>query len=361
MNEVSSYLERTWLNRFLEASLESSSDVVLVTDSNNFIVQINPTANAILPIPHAQESSSAVSVTWALHHITPMDLREIFVVPEEAERIIAHGCAPISTINLKRRGGGSVPVVLTVVDLLEDFGHTIYIATDLTAQHRMEEIENLETIYHELAVQTKTPLSLALGWLDRLKEQLSEPSLQNMVETSLRQLKKLELTYNRITMYAEGKTHMQFNPTLLDLAEVIDAVRRDLPTSEQALITWPQTGVVTYIQGDLFQLRFCLETILSYLLRFTPKEDHIDLSIKVFDGQVVMTITGWLPRSTFSGDTEMTHALQAAQAIADLAFGEPLIHEIIDTLHGGKFTVLPQEGDITIFEISFATVGRRTS
>lgn len=361
MNEVGTYLERTWLSRFLEASLESSSDAVLVTDSNNRVVQINPTAKAILPIPQAPEASSGVSATWALRHIAPMDLREIFVVPEEADRIIAHGCAPISTINLKRRGGGSVPVVLTVVDLLEDFGHTIYIATDLTAQHRMKDIESLETIYHELAVQTKTPLSLALGWLDRLIARLSEPSLQNMVDISIRQLKKLELTYNRIAMYAAGKTHMQFNPTLLDLAELINAVRSNLPTSEQALISWPQTDVATYIQGDLFQLRFCLETILSYLLRFTPEEDRIDLNTKVFDGQVVMTITGWLPRPTPSGATEMPHALQAAQAIADLAFGEHLLHQIIDTLHGGRFTVLPQGSDVTVFEIRFATVRRSPS
>lgn len=352
MNEVGSFLERTWLSRFLEASLESSSDAVLVTDSNNCVIQINPTAEAILQIPNAPVASSAPPAAGALLHIAPTGLREIFNVPEEADRIIAHGCGPISTIYLKRRGGGSVPVVLTIVDLQEDFGHTIYIATDLTAQQRMKEVQGLKKIYHELVMQTRTPLSLALGWLDRLQGRLSEPSLQDMVDTSVRQLKKLELTYNRIAMYAEGRNHMPFNPTLLDLAEVIDAIRSSLPTSEQESIDWPRTDSDTHIHGDLFQLHFSLETILSYLLRFTPEENHIDMNIEVGDGQVVLTITGWLPRSTPSG-AEMAHSLQAAQTVADLAFGEHLIHQIIVTRHGGSFTMLPQESDIAVFKIGF--------
>ncbi len=350
MNEVGNYLEKTWLSRFLEASLESSSDAVLVTDCNNRIIQVNPTAEAILPIPKITETALASSPSWALQQIAPTDLREIFVVPAEADGIIAHGCAPITNIRLKRRGGGTVPVVLTVVDLLEDFGHTIYLATDLTAQQRMEEIEGLEKIYHELAVQTKTPLSLALGWLDRLKRRLTEPSLQDQVDASLRQLKKLELTYNRIAMYADGMTHMPFNPTLLDLTEVINDVRYVLPISEQDLITWPQIKGDTYIEGDLFQLRFCLETIFSYLLRFTPAEERIELSTKVGDGQVQVTITGRLPRSTPAGGTEKTQTLQAAQVVADLAFGEPLIHQII-IRHGGHFSMLSRKTDSVVFHI----------
>jgi len=246
--------------------------------------------------------------------------------------------------------------VLTVVDLLEDFGHTIYIATDLTAQQRMKEIQSLESIYYELAAQTKTPLSLALGWLDRLKKQLSDPSLQNMVDTSMQQLKKLELTYNRIAMYAEGKNQLPFNPTLLDLAEVIDAVRSGMPDSEQDIITWPRTQGETYIQGDLFQLRFCLETILSYLLRFIPIDDRIDMNVEVGDEQVVLTITGWLPRPTSSG-AEMADAPQVAQAVADLAFGEHLIHQIIVIRHSGSFTVLPQKSDIAVFKIGLPLCG----
>jgi PAS domain-containing protein len=350
MNEVGSYLERTWLSRFLEASLESSSDAVLVTDSNHRIIQINPSAEAVLPIPETPEASDDLPAAWALRRIVPMDLRQIFVVPEEADKILAHGCAPISNINLKRRGGGSVPVVLTVVDLLEDFGHTIYIATDLTAQQRMKDIQGLENIYYELAAQTKTPLSLALGWLDRLKKKLSEPSLQNMVDTSVQQLRKLELTYNRIAMYAEGKSHLPFNPTLLDLAEVIDAVRSGLPNSEHDIIAWPRTHGETYIQGDLFQLRFCLETILSYLMRYTPIGECIDMSIEVGDEQVALTITGWLPKLT-QCSTEMANAPQVAQTLVDLALGEHLIYQIIAMRHGGSFAVLPQKGDIVVFKI----------
>jgi hypothetical protein len=67
-----------------------------------------------------------------------VDLRELFVDADKADYVIAHNSAPIANVNPKRRGGGEIPVVLTVVDLLEDFGHIIYLATDLTAQQRMK-------------------------------------------------------------------------------------------------------------------------------------------------------------------------------------------------------------------------------
>jgi hypothetical protein len=87
------------------------------------------------------------------------------------------------------------------------------------------------------------------------------------------------------------------------------------------------------------------------VLRFTPEESRIDLSTEVGNDQLVMTITGWLPRPKSSGDAGIAHSQEVAQALADLAFGERLLRQIIVGLHQGTFTIHPQTSDIAVFTI----------
>lgn len=354
MEEVRQYLENTWLSHFLKASLKSSSDAVLVTDCDGFVIQVNQAATDMLPIDLPQEcpcQEAKNPVHRALMRIDPLHLREIFVKPEEADKYIESDYRPAGAIRLKRRSGGTIPVVLTRIDLQEDFGRTIFFASDLTAQQRLKQIENIEKIYHELAVQTKTPLSLAMGWIDRLKRRQADPDLKDTLGKSLRQLKKLEITYNRLALYAAEQEALPYNPTLFDIAEVIEAVKTNLPSGEHSRITWNYGKGQGLIQGDIFQLRFCLETILAYLLRFTTSDYKIDLVTSRNQGHCVTEITGWAPRPAISlGDTACL-LKPDARAEADLALGRRLIDRIV-ARHQGTFTITGQGSGIKTFRLS---------
>jgi PAS domain S-box-containing protein len=353
MEEVRQYLENTWLNHFLEASLKSSSDAVLVTDCDGLVIKVNKAAINMLPIALPQEGPRNMTkspVHRALMHITPLHLREIFANPEEADMSIETDYRPVGAIRLKRRTGGTIPVVLTRIDLQEDFGRTIFFASDLTAQQRLKQIENIEKIYHELAIQTKTPLSLAMGWIDRLKRRPIDPELSDTLDKSLRQLKKLEITYNRLALYAAEQEALPFNPTLFDMAEVIDTVKANLPSGEQSRITWKYGKGQGLIMGDIFQLRFCLETILSYLLRFATSDYKINLAISWEANHCVTEINGWAPRPDFPlGDTACL-LKPDARAEADLALGRRLIDRIV-ARHQGTITVTGQGSGMKTFRL----------
>ena len=353
MNEVGSYLEKTWLSRFLEASLRSSSDAVLVTDCDGRVIQVNKAAIDMLPIDEVQQCSGQVAdpACRALIHITPLSLREIFADPQEAVKTIESGYNPPGAIKLKRRAGGTIPVVLTRIDLQEDFGRTIYFASDLTAQHRLKQIENIEKIYHELAIQTKTPLSLALGWIDRLKRRQDHSDSKDTLDKCLRQLKKLEITYNRLALYAAEQEALPFNPTLFEIAEVIEAVKTDLPTGELSRIKWRHPKGQGLIQGDIFQLRFCLETILAYLLRFTTSGYKIDFDVSRIRNDCVTQITGWAPGFENPMGDAARLIEQDARAEADMALGQRLVERIV-ARHNGKFTVTGQGPGIKTFRLS---------
>lgn len=354
MEEVRQYLENTWLSHFLEASLKSSSDAVLVTDCDGDVIQVNQAATDMLPINLPQEcpqNAAKNPVHRALMHIHPLHLREIFANPDEADKSIASDYKPVGAIRLKRRSGGTIPVVLTRIDLQKDFGRTIFFASDLTAQQRLKQVENIEKIYHELAVQTKTPLSLAMGWIDRLKHRQVDPDLKNTLDKSLRQLKKLEITYNRLALYAAEQEALPFNPTLFDIAEVIDAVKTNLPSGEQCRITWKYGKGQGLIQGDIFQLRFCLETILAYLLRFTTSDYKIDLVISRDPDHCVTEITGWAPRPDFPLGDAARLLKPDACAEADLALGRRLIDRIV-ARHQGTFTVTGQGSGMKNFRLA---------
>ena len=90
MKEVENYLENTWLSRFLETSLKSASDAVLVTDSGGRIIQANLAAVNMLPLAIEQdqyhsmaETSSALLVPILL---TP--LKELFADPVEGGKAL---------------------------------------------------------------------------------------------------------------------------------------------------------------------------------------------------------------------------------------------------------------------------------
>ncbi len=355
MEEVRNYLEKTWLSHFLESFLASASDAVLVTDNEGRVVQANRTALSILPIPQLEEDHLTIGNEpshKALRSITPVALREIFVTPEDADKMVADGRAPIKAVDIRRRSGGIFPAILAVVDLQEDFGRSIYIATDLSAQQKLKEIENLEKIYHELAIQTKTPLSLAAGWIGRLKAGLSNADQKDTIDKILRQLNKLEITYNRLALCGDDKESMPFNQVLLDASELVEDIKNGLPTSEQSRIEWRIPQTETSILGDLFQLRFCLETILSYLLRFVPENLPIVLEVTNNGREIAITISGWLPKPEHLSTDDGGLKLQLSQSLADLCFGKRLLQHIIVTLHGGAYQPPSLNSDIAVFNIT---------
>jgi PAS domain-containing protein len=357
MGEVCEFLEKSWLSHFLEASLATTTDAIIVSDGTARVTQANPAAVDMFDLKVIQRlrtetNEAPASQSQAIVRTEPKPIRALFVNPVEADNIIKNRRAPKTAIMTKRPSGGTRPVLLSMVDLQEDFGYTIFGAADLTVEKRLEEIENLGEIYLEIATQTKTPLSLACGWLNRLKRQMTEAEERDTLDKVIRQLRKLEITYDRLALYAEDQKAIPFNPCLLDIAEVLDDVHDDMPASESDKINWQYPKGELLVVGDLFQLRFCFETILAHLLRFVPEDNKIDLTAVRKDRRVVTTINGWHPQKHWvSVETEREKQTDLAKALVDMAFGEIVIQKFIDN-HKGFYRPPVQSGETITFELT---------
>jgi PAS domain S-box-containing protein len=362
MDEVQGFFEKSWLSHFLEASLGATSDTVFVVDGSANIVQANPAAIEMFDIevaekPEQNRDAGAGPRGGAIARVTPKPLLELFSDPEGGARIARTGQVPQTAVTLKRADGGTIPVLLSSVDLQEDFGYLIFAAADLSAQKRVEEIENLGKVFFEIATQTKTPLSLAYGWLSRLKRQMpGGGQARETLDKVVRQLGKLELTYNRLVLYAADQEAMPYNGLLLDIAEVLEGLCEELPEAEAEKISWPEPEKGLYVYGDLFQLRFCFETILAHLLRFVPQESKIGLRVFREGNGLVAEFRGWHPQPLPRPGTGGKPQTALARALVDMAFGEKVIRSFIIDNHGGTYEAPEQTGDVVLFRFTLPLV-----
>ena len=326
IKEVIVFLERSWLRKFLEAALLSTSDAVWVTDNQGRINRINPAAKDLLGY---QESELVGS-----------NLADIFRDPGIAKRMIDKKKEPNLKIGLRTREGKFVNVLLSKFKLQEYFATNVYIAKDLSAQERLEELEYLGKMYYEIATQTQTPLMLISGWLERLGRQNDDEDTKAVVDRSLRQLRKIELTYDRLSFYDKEKISEPDFPNhkiLCSFEEVWRIVEGDLPQNELDRIEIELECEGPLIEGDLFQLSFCFETILSYLMRFLPQDQKVYVHVYTMADQLHVNIKGSFPGLNNNSDHAGTQS-KVERTLVEMALGEKILREFIVEKHGGSYS-----------------------
>ena len=117
--------------------------------------------------------------------------------------------------------------------------------------------------------------------------------------------------------------------------EIIDIIRFDFPKTEFERIAITDKSGEHYIEGDLFQLLFCFETVLSYLLRFLPQNEKIKLKVINRKGYIVATIEGFLPRIERKRRGSLSN-FTASRSLYEMALGHDIIEKIVKT-HKGSF------------------------
>jgi signal transduction histidine kinase len=174
-------------------------------------------------------------------------------------------------VALKRKDGTAAAVLLSASPLPQALGGAVFLARDLSLAKRLHELEYLGRVHRELAIQTKTPLSLAFSWLRTLRDKDPE-----VVDKITKELQKVELTYDRLALYEQSEGVLPVNKILLDMSEVLRSVLDSLPEVERKKIDDKMDPDLPWVRADYFQLTFCVRTIISYLIRFVPETGCID-------------------------------------------------------------------------------------
>jgi PAS domain S-box-containing protein len=341
IKEVIVFLERSWLRKVLDNSLLSTSDAVWVTDNQGQITRANPAAQALLGYSESE--------------FMERGLADIIRDPEVAKRLVDKKKEPNMKIGLRAKDGGFINVLLSKFRLQEYFATNVYIAKDLSVQERLEELEYLGKMYFEIATQTQTPLMLIFGWLERLCRQSDDESTKAVVDRSLRQLRKIELTYDRLSFYDKEKiseSDFPHHKILCSLEEIWRIVEDDFPQNELDRIKIDLECEGPLIEGDLFQLSFCFETILSYLMRFLPQDQKVYVHVNTTADQLRVNIKSRLPGLKSNSDHAGTLS-RIERTLVEMGLGEKILREFIVEKHGGSYsrTTWPedQEDEVEFF------------
>jgi len=335
--EIGTLLEHAFQHHFLKQTLDNVSDAILVFDSVKGIRQCNPAVKKLL----GYEASD----------IEQAPVESLFMDPEVPAWLRKGGQIPGRETVLRHKNGDPVTVYLSVLELPREIGGHLAIARDLSLAKRMEELDYLGRLYYEIAVQTKTPLSLLFSWLKHVQEEPDPDIRRDTLSKCLTQVRRLRLTYDRLVLYDAKAGLVPYQPVLLDIAEILARLADAFPTAEWRKVIIEKPARLPLLEGDLFQLTFCVETILSYLLRTAGLEGQVFVQAAETQGDIMLSLRGTVPLPVKEpGDLELETRAQLSETIADMALGEPVIRSFVAG-HKGEYTVVRQ-GEEQVFTLT---------
>jgi PAS domain S-box-containing protein len=214
----------------LDEIIHGASDFIIITDTTGNIVQLNPAAEYGLGIENDEAQGRSIGSFLPDADRARFVIESRKVAPEETE--------------LVAKDGNLLTVLLSGRLLPEEFGRKVFFARNLMALRRLEELETISRVLYEIAAHARTPLSLASGWLSRIKGDLAKRSndignirhIADVVDKAMRQLKKVELPYERVLLTTEKSGGLPYNGRLLDIVRLVDDTVADLPEADQSRI-----------------------------------------------------------------------------------------------------------------------------
>jgi PAS domain S-box-containing protein len=215
-----------------------------------------------------------------------------------------------------------------------------------------QRLESLRDLHYEVAMQTKTPLSIAFSTLSRLREKPTG-DISGAIKKVLRHLKKVDLTFDRLILFEQNverdKNIFPYNESLLSIPKVIDELIAGFPLIETDMIDFkPNRTGLPRVRGDLYQISFCIESILSYFLRMATKKDKIIIHVYSDDNKVIIQIRGLAPKISSDDNQNYRDTKLAGKTLVDLALGADIIGKFIKNAGGQIFEPKRLEKELEI-------------
>ncbi len=321
-HEVGVLLEKATQHQLLSEIMDSAKDAILVTDLQGSIQRANPWTGDLLGYTEAEMKGNL--------------LASYFEDERRGQRIVEAAQMPNDEVSLLHKNGSTVDVLLSANSLPKE-GLKVYFARDLSVRKRIETMEVLRHMYNEIAAQTKTPLSMACTWLSRMARSETRPETVDRLVRVLKQLHRVDISFDRLLFYQRDKSLLPHHETLFDVPLILDGIMAGMPAADKQLIETHIPPDLPPLRGDLYQISFCIESILSYFLRFASDEAKIEVDALARDSGVVISLRGHVPEVTGGKVTDYTETRWAIQTITEMALGEETIRVFVEDHNHGRF------------------------
>ena len=348
LKAIGGFLEKRWIENLVNATFQCTPAAVLAVDSDGSILKANPAATTLLG--YSEEELKAKR------------LHELFADPSIANEVVNTTKTTSSELILLDKDNTKVDVILAASSMGDQAGVVIS-CRDISSYQRQEEIRMLSEIFYEVAAQTKPPLALTFDWLRQLREQRQGKEDGNgtrvdLIDKIVRQLRKVQLTYDRLAFYKGVEKPCPENIIFLDAHSLIQDILNEFPQCEveQVKINWSASR--TLLQVDPAQISYALETTLAYLLRFLPQEQVLNVVAedRRVGGKAGLCIRMESPVKPNPQSPQQQVDVYLTRIKNDISFGFQSVAELVEG-NGGEFhdCCAGQEGQIFEFLFPAAT------
>jgi PAS domain S-box-containing protein len=321
-NSLDALLRCTLEANYRAAVMDSAKDAILLVDNGGDVFETNGAAEELFGRPRAA--------------LVGLRVAELFEDGERTGVLQSHDSFANHSVRMMRLADSKpepVNVLLSVARLPDETPGRVFIASDLSEVERSDELDVARDIYREIAGQVKTPMSLAISWLRRFSQERL-PAAEDVPQKVLQQLQKAEVTLDRMLLIERGRQTAERFPTLLPVQDLICQSLDDLPERERTAIALSNDAPAAWVRADAFELRFCIQTVLTYLLRLATKASRVEMRTWEADGHVQLQIGG--PADAMRAPGVQTKC-RGGQAVAELALGRETLSALAGR-NGGKFT-----------------------
>ena len=328
-------------------AVNETNDGIIITDANGDIRMANPASLKMLK--YGNQSG-----------LVNKNITDLFVIRSMGTYFIKEDFKDSHKVDLRQyQGTDTLTVLLSKLELPDEISDKYFVFKSLETEKHLANLEVIDELVGNVAMQIKTPLSLMQGMLNRLKSRARDSraaGIDHYVERSRRLLKNIELTYDRLA-YSEaitapttqnysyvylGREFERINaelcaeddddidPQLLD-DDVTDCTAR---ASDNSIIDLQLQGESRPVFGDRHQIRFVCHSLVAYLLRNLPVDEKIRVELDTRDNAVRTLLLASVPAA--QGDLKLRDDQDLDRIKSEIAFGSTAVERIIKN-HGGAY------------------------
>ncbi|UAJ72711.1 PAS domain-containing protein [Synechocystis sp. PCC 7339] len=294
---------------FLEVTLASIGDAVIMTDANETIILMNPVAEILTDWPHqegvGQKFSTVLNlintktqapysspVSAAISSQVNQSLHDaVALVRRNGETIdIDDSCAPIIGVD-----GLVAGCVMVFRDVSEQRRHEEQVAQTL---QREQEINSLKTSFVSMVShEFRTPLTsifssteLLASFDGRTNPERQDKHLQR-IYTSIRRLEQMLDDVLLIGRVESGR--LQFQPELMNLGlvikDIVEAIQAGIGRHHQINVSFDKVAEPVFMDAKL--IKFIFTNLLSNAVKYSLPIHPVEVSVAVVNAGVQVQVT----------------------------------------------------------------------
>jgi PAS domain-containing protein len=315
IQQIQGTLERIFQNAVLVQVLDVCPGAVVVTDQKYGILRCNSAARQL-----TQRDSLSVAD----------DFSRFFDLPLES-----FSSRP-SLATVRGAAGEETQVLVSRLTLDDEYDHVVFMLQNVSELQWDADFERLKAALAETTAQVRVPVSLLSSYVHQLARKVQDENLQDLARKAIRQLGRIELTYDRVLSSYDAQSLPERKSTTLDVKSALEHIVSELPRSDQGIISLP-CEVHGTVEADPYRVLFALTSMLAYLLRSRTDSTPIAIRTRRLKGVLKITMTGTAPaRPTAQGLAALVEATRA-----EIALGQDLLNRIAKEA-GGSFEIAPR-------------------